>query len=558
MQLVSNKSSEGQNRFLSVFFRAFTLSLLISAFAFTSLHAQTVAYVANAGSNSVSVIATATNTVTATISLASSPNSVVFSPDGSTVYVGDSTFIPQSCPCANGTIYVINTSSNTVVRTIPLSNGEDAASMAITPDGKTLYGSADTTGDVIVVDIAGGSITATLPGIGGGAIVVTPNGNTAYVSDNFSAVRAISTATNTVTATISVGQTFPARTQMAVTPDGSLLYVPLFGPGQVVVIATATNSVVGSPINVVQGPFGLAITPNGAFVYVPSGISTGGVSVISTATNTVVATVPAGHNIAEAAITPDNAFAYFTASNNGNVPVVDTATNTVVATVPVGSAPVGIAIATLPVPGTPASIAANFNGTAIPSGDSLWFSSVVKVFGLGSAPVTISVRQSSISFTVNGTKTTVPVPDADLTFDPGATTATTTFNTSLHRWQTTVPSSGLAGNVFLDGASFALPNGLPGGVQNVTWTGSFSTNTSGITLNWQWAAAAYTSLCGPDLNCLGVKPVDDNKASQFKNSDHAGTPENFKSNVVGGATGGGGSNFTGGYSGTKSVRPTTP
>jgi hypothetical protein len=52
---------------------------------------------------------------------------------------------------------------------------------------------------------------------------------------------------------------------------------------------------------------------------------------------------------------------------------------------------------------------------------------------------------------------------------------------------------------------------------------------------------------------VGVKPVDDNKASQYQNSDHAGTPENFKQYVIGGAGGGGGSNYTGGNSGTLSV-----
>jgi len=49
---------------------------------------------------------------------------------------------------------------------------------------------------------------------------------------------------------------------------------------------------------------------------------------------------------------------------------------------------------------------------------------------------------------------------------------------------------------------------------------------------------------------LAVKPVDDTKASQYKNSGHAGTPESFKSFVTGGARGGGGSHFTGSYGGT--------
>jgi YVTN family beta-propeller protein len=342
MSYYSSNTGKCRSRVVSGLFRALTLSLLAAVFGFIPLQAQT-AYVANAGSNSVSVIDTATNTVTATIPLASSPAPVVASPDGSRVYVGDSTFdFVNGCPCPSGTVYVIDTSTNTVVRTIPLANGEDAARLAITPDGKTLYGSADTTGDVIVIDIASGNITATTPGVGGAAIVITPNGDTIYVSNGFNAVTAIGTASNTVTATIPVGATFPGNTQLAITPDGSFLYVPLSGTDQVAVIATATNNVVGTPISVVPGPFGVGITSNGAFAYVTGGISSGGVSVIRTVDNTVAATIPINTNINDVAFTPDNSFAYFTLPNSGNVSVIATATNTVVATVPVGSFPLGI------------------------------------------------------------------------------------------------------------------------------------------------------------------------------------------------------------------------
>lgn len=74
-------------------------------------------------------------------------------------------------------------------------------------------------------------------------------------------------------------------------------------------------------------------------------------------------------------------------------------------------------------------------------------------------------------------------------------------------------------------------------------------------MQWQWAAAVYTNTFSNNNNAIGVKPVDDTKASQYKNSDHAGTPENYKQYVTGGATGGGGSNWTGGYSGTAGVAP---
>lgn len=88
---------------------------------------------------------------------------------------------------------------------------------------------------------------------------------------------------------------------------------------------------------------------------------------------------------------------------------------------------------------------------------------------------------------------------------------------------------------------------------NVTFTGSFSADTNGISLNWKWSTAVYkTDMSQAQFNNLGVKPTH-TKACLYNNSDHAGTPENVKNFVVGGARGGGGSNFTGSWSGTGSV-----
>jgi len=49
--------------------------------------------------------------------------------------------------------------------------------------------------------------------------------------------------------------------------------------------------------------------------------------------------------------------------------------------------------------------------------------------------------------------------------------------------------------------------------------------------------------------------VDDNKKNPYLNSDHAGTPENFKPYVIHGATGDGGRNYTGSYGGSVNVGP---
>src|SRR5205085_8984102 len=77
----------------------------------------------------------------------------------------------------------------------------------------------------------------------------------------------------------------------------------------------------------------------------------------------------------------------------------------------------------------------------------------------------------------------------------------------------------------------------------------------GITVNWQCAAAVDTKF-STTLGSLGVKPIDASSGSQYNDYDHAGTPESFKTNVTGGARGGGGSNYTGSYSATASVCPT--
>jgi hypothetical protein len=218
-------------------------------------------------------------------------------------------------------------------------------------------------------------------------------------------------------------------------------------------------------------------------------------------------------------------------------------------------------LALTPAPSGSSSISSNFNGTPIAGGDFIWFNSVLKPRGLASSQVTLRLQNSSIQFMANNTVFNLAVPDAAITFSPSFTTATASFDTSTHTWNIQTPSSGLAGNTFLDGLIFQVPaGGLPGGVKPVTWQGHFSTDTPGVTLQWQWAAAVYPAAdFSADYNALGVKPVDDNKASIYQNSDHAGTPENFKCQncLPGGATGGGGSNFTGSYSGTASVTPGT-
>ena len=88
------------------------------------------------------------------------------------------------------------------------------------------------------------------------------------------------------------------------------------------------------------------------------------------------------------------------------------------------------------------------------------------------------------------------------------------------------------------------------------------TATPGLSVHWQWHAAAYKNFTS-DYNAIAAKPVDDNKASIYQTSDQCGTPEGtdpstgkpWKSFVEGGASGGGGGNYTDSGSSTLQFPP---
>src|SRR5690349_11096108 len=87
------------------------LALVFVVFGAGAALAQTNAYVSNRGDNTVSVINTAANTVTATIPVGSNPNGIAVTPNGAILYVVNS---------SSNNVSVINTASNTVTATVPV------------------------------------------------------------------------------------------------------------------------------------------------------------------------------------------------------------------------------------------------------------------------------------------------------------------------------------------------------------------------------------------------------------------------------------------------------
>ncbi|HSZ43581.1 MAG TPA: NEW3 domain-containing protein [Trebonia sp.] len=155
-------------------------------------------------------------------------------------------------------------------------------------------------------------------------VAVDPNGKYAYVTDSGSAnVDVISTATNTVTATIPVGSDPDG---IAITPDGQYAYISDSGSSSVDVIDTATNNVMAT-VPVGSKPGGIAITPNGETAYV-SDQGSATVTPIDIATNTAGTAIAVGTDPQQIAITPNGDTAYVANMGSANVTPIDTATNT--------------------------------------------------------------------------------------------------------------------------------------------------------------------------------------------------------------------------------------
>ena len=109
----------------------------------------------------VSVIDTATNTITAPFhgvdAFGSLLGEIVVSPDGQTVYTLD-----ISGSAANNWVDVINPATNTIIAKVPVGNSESG--IAITPDGTKVLTTNYTDGTVSVINTTTNTVTTTITG----------------------------------------------------------------------------------------------------------------------------------------------------------------------------------------------------------------------------------------------------------------------------------------------------------------------------------------------------------------------------------------------------------
>src|SRR5437868_8414731 len=114
-------------------------------------HATPFAYITNNGSNNVSVIDTASNTVTATVAVGPNPTGVAVHPAGTRVYVANQ---------SSNNVSVIDTASNTVTATVAV--GTFPTGVAVNPAGTRIYVTNQASNTVSVLDTATNTVIATV------------------------------------------------------------------------------------------------------------------------------------------------------------------------------------------------------------------------------------------------------------------------------------------------------------------------------------------------------------------------------------------------------------
>ena len=281
------------------------------------------------------------------------------------------------------------------------------------------------------VSATGGDSLSVVTTVGVGStpwgVAVSPDGSRVYVANyGDSSVSVINTATNTVVTTVSVGS-YPW--DLAMSPDGSRVYVVNYYADSVSVIATATNAVVAT-VGVGSYPQAVAVSPDGSRVYVAN-YGGDSVSVINTATNAVVATVSVGRRPSGVAVSPDGSRVYVPIEDS-KVKVINTATNAVVATVGVGSYPEGVAVS----PDGSRVYVANYYDDSV-SVINTATNAVVATVGVGSYPYGVAVgpggspvyvtNSEAASVSVLGASASAPAAPTSLNVTPGSGSASVSF-----------------------------------------------------------------------------------------------------------------------------------
>ena len=236
-----------------------------------------------------------------------------------------------------------------VLGTIDIPRGA-IAGLAVSTDGSTVVATHYGDDSVSVID-ADTMTTDTAVGVPGGPLFVTATERRAYVTtstQSHDSVTVIDTRTKRVIAAHAIAGT---ATDVAVSPDGTRVFVGLVERDRVGLAVVNTFGRVNA-INIAEGAGrtidAVQVSPNGRIVYVATSDATSGkLLVVDVAEERVIRDIPVASPIRDVALSSDGSLAYvaiFDTHWGGSIDIIDTAINEITAKVGIGGAPMQMAV----------------------------------------------------------------------------------------------------------------------------------------------------------------------------------------------------------------------
>jgi YVTN family beta-propeller protein len=290
-----------------------------------------LAYVANEGSGSLSIIDTGSDAVVGEIPAGKKPRGTVITRDGLTAYVSDQ---------PNNRLLVVDLAQRRVSGDIPL--GESPEGVGLSPDGRWVVAAVEERNEVVFVDAKQRrkAFTVAVKGKNPEHAVFSPDGTLLFVSaEEGDAVDIIDVAARRQVAQVPVG----ARPRgIGFSPDGRRAYVAAENSSELFVIDVASRSVLK---RMAAGPRanGITVHPDGRQVFISNG-GEGSVSVLDAEKLEIVATIPVGQRPWNMALTPDGRKLYVACGRSHAVSVIDVQRRERLADIAVGKLPWGVAI----------------------------------------------------------------------------------------------------------------------------------------------------------------------------------------------------------------------
>ena len=239
-------------------------------------------FVSNLSSNDLRIINTATFQVQAHIETAVQPLDLALAPDGKTLYA---------------------TNSGTNALTIVDVDSGQARTVEIADTREGLYGIAATTDKIFTTDIAGSQVLVLSPqGRITGRIPVPPKPRSLALAPDGKTLYVTSMDTGRLTAIDSDGATVSRSMDLGVSgtfaiapsPDGRKLYLTAYSEGSLLVVDAASGTL-RKKLAIGRNPRAIAFSPDGTQVYVTSSFSNE-IHIIDAVRDTVVGHYATGQN----------------------------------------------------------------------------------------------------------------------------------------------------------------------------------------------------------------------------------------------------------------------